>query len=465
MIPKWPHVRLARMTLELATPLSISSGAFDPIYDMPLARDANGLPMIPGTALAGVLRAALPVEQRGMFGDLEHSARLEFSCARIHDSHDCPVDGLRLDRQSIWRDPILRPLLTTPPRRHHVRLNEYGTAEDTGKFDRCIVPGGHRFSCELRLWSATQDAGHLDWEPLKTRLANPPRLGGGTRSGLGRFQILRWLEGQFDLTAPADFERWIQISRRLDAEPMGLAAVTLAADAFEDDLTLVLRPVGGWRIGDGSIPLGQGREPDRLPLVEEWIDWTSETGQPGGHLQPVVVIPGAGIKGALRHRTAFHLRRLQGWFAESKECDTERDLVKESLEQVFGVAPQSANEVGRAGRLYFEDIRLDCETAAPKTYPHNSIDRFSQGGRRGRLFSEEVLTGRSAWRIRIGVGEMNAVEPEVRQAFLLALDDLASGALAIGAGAAKGQGFLEPAEPINWSQIRERLQIMEDFSQ
>lgn len=464
MIPKWPHVRLARMTLELATPLSITSGAFDPIYDMPLALDANGLPTIPGTSLAGVLRAALPAQQRGMFGELEHSARLEFSFSRIHDSHDRPVDGLKLDRRSLWRDPILRPLLTTPPRRHHVRLNEYGTAADTGKFDRCIVPGGHRFSCELRLWSATQDEGRLDWDALKTQLANPPRLGGGTRGGLGRFRVQRWLEGQFDLTSPADFERWIRISRRLDAEPLGLAAETIAADDPGDDVTLVLRPVGGWRIGDGSIPLGQGREPDRLPLVEEWIDWTTETGQPSGHLQPVVVIPGSGIKGALRHRTDFHLCRLQGWFAESEGYEAERDLAKESLEQLFGVAPQSADVVGQAGRLCFEDIRLDCETAAPKTYPHNSIDRFSQGGRRGRLFSEEVLTGRSEWRIRIGVADMETVEPEVRQAFLLALDDLAGGALAVGAGAAKGQGFLEPAEPIDWCRIRERLQIMEDFS-
>ena len=48
-------LHVARFVLEARTALSVGSGGADGVYDHPIARDANGLPTIPGTSLAGVL--------------------------------------------------------------------------------------------------------------------------------------------------------------------------------------------------------------------------------------------------------------------------------------------------------------------------------------------------------------------------------------------------------------------------
>ena len=53
----YPYRSLARVVLEAKTPLCISSGEKDLVSDSMCIKDANGLPYIPGTTLAGVLRS------------------------------------------------------------------------------------------------------------------------------------------------------------------------------------------------------------------------------------------------------------------------------------------------------------------------------------------------------------------------------------------------------------------------
>ena len=50
---------IAQITIEAATPLSIGSGESHLVTDSPVCTDANGIPMIPGTSLCGVLRHSL----------------------------------------------------------------------------------------------------------------------------------------------------------------------------------------------------------------------------------------------------------------------------------------------------------------------------------------------------------------------------------------------------------------------
>ena len=55
---KYTHRYLARFVIEAETPLAVGSGERDVMTDRLVATDVNGLPYIPGTALAGVLRNA-----------------------------------------------------------------------------------------------------------------------------------------------------------------------------------------------------------------------------------------------------------------------------------------------------------------------------------------------------------------------------------------------------------------------
>ena len=154
-----PCVTVWRLVLEAQTALSISTGRGDGVNDVVLAQDANGLPMLPASAVAGVLRQAWAARHteaatKAVFGfaegDRGQASRLAVSHGHIHDQHDMPVLGL--DNRA-ERDELLRPLLTRRPiLRQRVRINHRGAADDQGLFDRSVLPAGHRFSLEILLW-------------------------------------------------------------------------------------------------------------------------------------------------------------------------------------------------------------------------------------------------------------------------------------------------------------------------
>ena len=58
-------VHIARFSLQARSALSIGTGGTDGVFDHPIVRDANGLPLIPGTSLAGVLRRPRPLRASG----------------------------------------------------------------------------------------------------------------------------------------------------------------------------------------------------------------------------------------------------------------------------------------------------------------------------------------------------------------------------------------------------------------
>lgn len=75
----FPIRYIARIVLEAETPLSIGSDnvLFD--QDSPVQKDWNGLPIIPGTAITGFLRAKLQSYPKigVLFGDLADKIRIE----------------------------------------------------------------------------------------------------------------------------------------------------------------------------------------------------------------------------------------------------------------------------------------------------------------------------------------------------------------------------------------------------
>ena len=56
MATKYTHRFLARLIIEAKTPLAVGSGEKNIMTDALVATDVNGLPYIPGTTIAGVLR-------------------------------------------------------------------------------------------------------------------------------------------------------------------------------------------------------------------------------------------------------------------------------------------------------------------------------------------------------------------------------------------------------------------------
>lgn len=461
MNPTLPHHYVARLTLEALSPLSIAAGGADGVFDVRLVRDANGLPALPGTTLAGVLRhlhhvvhGASSTDQ--LFGYQAHdqgeASAVQVSWGAIQDSRGQPVDDLLLGENRTERlsDPLLAAALATdlvPIHRDRVRIGPRGAASDSGKFDRAVLPAGHRFSAEIALWSAS--AGDSRWEQLLTLLKHPLfRLGGGTRAGLGRVSIVEARSAHFDLRNPSDRSEFARIRRTL-ADTAALTDLPLTRPARDERFVsgaLSLAPRHFWRIGQGDQPNRldrEGKPADLLPKMESRVVWADGR----GHVTPsALVVPASSIKGVLAHRTAFHSHRFAKRWAKTRPSATATaDAASPEQEEIFGFARDDRatgpNEAGRAGRFLLDDGYLTFDLNDIGLMMHNSIDRFSAGVRDHMLFMEELVWRRS---IRLPfVIDTDGITSDGRRAFRQALSDLCSGQVPIGAGSSRGHGFCD----------------------
>jgi CRISPR/Cas system CMR subunit Cmr4 (Cas7 group RAMP superfamily) len=443
-----PIVNVARVTVQTRVPLSIGAGRGDGIFDTLVVRDANGLPVIPGTSLAGVLRHAYQ-RRHGkdaanvLFGyadrDEGTASRVQLSWGHIHDSCNHPVEGLV---QEIV-DPILAPLVREAlPHRERVHISDRGVATDMGKFDRSFVPKGHRFTFELTLWSDTDSEVWADLLQLIT--SADFRLGGLTRSGFGKLHIERFTSARFDLRDPSDLERYAHLSPRL-GDKSGLEELALLSGRELRRWTHIqikLKPEGGWRIGQGKISLtrGGGKQADLLPQSEVCVLWKNDQGYFG---KREIVVPATSVKGALSHRVAFHYNCLIGNWATSENA---KEYVKENqcdaVRTLFGFA--KGDSEGSAGRMLIDDVYLenDPDRIKPQVQLHNSIDRFTGSVRDGALFGEENLYG-DGFALDLDIEHCDDLErdPKIMEALRRALQDLVSGRLALGAASARGLGY------------------------
>ncbi|HOX46068.1 MAG TPA: RAMP superfamily CRISPR-associated protein [Myxococcota bacterium] len=450
---------LARVTVELQSPLAIGSGAWDDLLDSPFVVDANDLPTLPGTSLAGVLRAAWlqargEAEAKKVFGHQERdqgeASRVWISFGAIHGQDDRPV-APRMRHEDIERDPLLR-LARVPLVRQHVRIDHRGAAEGHGLFDRSMVAAGHRFTFELEV----RDEDESILRGLLGLFADGSvGLGARTRSGLGALRLVQALGRRFDLRKKADREAYAEVPADLRIDmPRGvlepLQPGATGPSTGELVARLELRPRGFWMIGGGRPAEGAGKAPDINPYREARVVW--EKGQGRLDLDRLeLVVPASAIKGALRHRAAFHLNRLQRRFADQAGAALERfdGTNHPDVQSLFGCMLE--HDEGQAGRVRVGDLRFAKQPDSQRM-THVSLDRFTCGPVDGALFEEEALWKGGPWQleVRVQTGALGAgdkrvpdVPLEAREALRLALEDLVGGRLQIGAGSGRGHGWLE----------------------
>ncbi len=408
----------ARITLEARAPLMIGSGHEDALADVLLARDVNGLPVLPATSIAGVLRHRFrPEEARAFFGFQDaqdgHASPLTFTDGLFHWQDDRPRDGIVFDPEDFKDDPFVEiGKRDHPVRRDHVRLNERGTVEGDGKFERSAAPAGSRFTFEI---TQRGDGGALD--AVLAEVEKGLWLGGATRSGYGEMTCIARGRETLDLGDAQGRKRYVELM----AQDLGSRDIEMCpVDAAE---------AAGWMLQgriEGPLLVGaasDAAEYDRVPYREAAIVWSDD----GPQIREVVVVPASAIKGALRHRTLFHLRR-QGHGA-----------AREAIDVLFGSATDGGG--GQAGMLRF----CDAVVAEPKHFKmtHVGIDRFTAGSRRGVLFTDQAL-----WRPELTIRILPLegfpdTDCSCRNAFKAALADLATGRLGLGADWGDGLGVFK----------------------
>ncbi|MCH7306287.1 RAMP superfamily CRISPR-associated protein [Acinetobacter sp. NIPH 1869] len=458
MISSRPHFYLLNMTLQAQNAHAIHTGHGDTTHDSLVVRDANGLPTLPGTSMAGVLRHQYQnlygkQQAQDLFGFAQGSAGqtswLNVSWGLVHNSQNQAQEGLLNTAQ--LQDPLLEQLLNQKPIvRQRVRLTDKGVTDGTGKFDTTLIPAGVRYSTCVSYWCDGSQASQTQWQNFIDLLKNYPlRIGQGARNGYGLFNIIDLYQGHWDLRTVEGRQNYSQRPRHR-SNHQGLEKLALSSTHSMVQATLNLQAESNWRIGGGEQYLealqdGQ-RIPDLLPMHETKVTWQGSKASIG---EQFYLLTASAIKGALRHRVAFHYNCLTGHFVDDDSAfETDENP---AINKLFGFAK---DKDGKAGVLAFHDIYLQQQQI--QVDMHNKIDRYTGGVITGALFSEAVLW-QSQVQIKIDILKPTAqIDKNAKQALALALQDLADGWLPLGASGSRGLGvFQNNGQGVVWSDAEQ----------
>lgn len=426
-------IAVMRLTLELRSPLRIGSGDNDPLFDAPVVRDAFGDYRIPGSSLAGAIRAfADTTGMAGLFGDGGENS--EASAVEFSDGFLVDWDGeTTLAKRLRDERPTMPAVLEVQDR---VRIDHHsGTAADGGKFDAEIVPQGLRFRVEIGCVERGDAANRLGGAAVLGSIlaaleAGHVRLGAEVTNGLG---TVRPVAGSVtheihDLASPAGLVAARGMPAAID-EPLrssgSLPSVVperavAVSDAVGGTVHVRFRADGPILVGGSQRPRPRGVDPVTADLL---FGHTLVADYTQAQFVSRPWIPGSSLKGVLRHRVRHVLEAVGHPDAEH------------AVDSWFG-------SVGKDGatssRITVHGHVLDDEK--PTVVQHVAIDRLTGGSLRGALYSEAPI-----WRDGLVIDvtlELNQLPVDGAAALAHALLDMGTGSLPIGGGVNRGNGRL-----------------------
>lgn len=458
-----------RLCIETSSPLAIQTGQVQDLGDNQLVMDANHLPMIPATSMAGVWRSLVSSElsletAELWFGSTHARALLNITNGYVHNSQNQPCTGL-MAQADIDKDALLQELQGCDEsksgivRRDRTALNDRGVVARTAKFEQLLLPAGLRFSFKIRAVLDGDQAEQLN--RVFTQLLNPAfALGSSVSNGLGKFSVVESLSGMQTIAlhnetrqqakAVISFNRAWQVP----TEPLPLEGAT--PDCL---VKLPLVCEGTWAIGTGRETLLQHdvKKLDNVSSVyrENRYDFSAQ------QFRSSVLAPGSSIKGLIAHRVQFHLNALEGVFAEQSDvefpiysttpkntCEQYQSNIEAFFnrrsavfEALFGKVNKHNEQSAKAGMLHVEDALVAYRDEDIQLRTHNKIDRFSGGVIDQMLFFEEVLSN-VKFTVVINLTPRGkallAQEPMLCTALARTIRDLQTGRLAVGAKTGRG---------------------------
>ena len=413
---------VAQIILEATTPLKTASGKSDFFVDEPVLKDWNGLPMILGTSIAGVLRKSFKGEKFNIFGE-ESGSRLLVSNAHLLDENQKLHHSLGIENRTEFLQRY-----SSLPIREHTAITHRGVAKEHSKFDEEVVFAGSRFKFELEFIGDEED--EAIWQTILELLKSPLfRLGGGSSKGFGEMKVVSCLESSYIIgknyqDKPSDLNKSIGKEIKLESSSdVCIYKITLKPDSFFSF---------GAGFGDDEV--------DDVSVTEEIVKWNKE--QQGYFSKKQLLLPASSLKGALSHRVAFHYNKIKKIYADKIDLEDFDKYIGENNEAVatiFG-ASKSHKFEGK-GKALFSDIFQEFNEDEVKIFDHVKIDRFTGGAIESALYNEKVNAQKDSWSIEIVLEK--ALDEDIKKAFENSLDDLCKGLLPLGGKVNRGHGIFE----------------------
>jgi len=426
---KYTHRYLAKIVLEADSPFNISTGRDNLETQSPAIRDINGLPYLPSSSIAGVLRHAIGDETaKSFFGSLESDtgSRIIFTDGVMIGKEGIALDGIM---EIDFNDNFYRHFCRLPIR-HHVKINEKGTGVDRAKYDHEIVYKGTRFVFEIIMYSDGTNQQQFEEVIEKLRDSNFA-LGGKTRRGLGRMKVVKCEKAILDLRKTEDLNAYLDKSASLK-EPfsryVGMPTETTDPDGWTKyEMTLTPNDYFLFRAGESDD------NRNAIPTTEAYIQWDDD--QKPRFVEGCVLLPGSSIKGAIAHRTAYHWNRL----IENKSLSSVGDR-NPAVRTIFGYV---YGDNARRGNCLIPDIieETPLTNMDKKLFNHVTIDRVTGGASQTALFSEQAVYRKGVtYPLDILVKNEALSDATIREAFECALRDIVNGCLPLGGLTNRGYG-------------------------
>ena len=378
------------------SPLRIGAGETEET-DSDIVLDRKGLPFVPGSSLAGVLRSLMDSEAVDkVFGDekMENESSIIISDATLVDE---PLDS---DIAITIRDGI--------------ELDEWGVTVKGHKYDFQVVESKIPYRAVLEL-----ESDEVDYEELVDRLVNEVCIdglsfGARTSRGYGRMDARAkkrvfefpqnlddWLEfDPFDKNSFTDCEEFDNAT-----ENISNTKVINVSFHVKDTFAIRVSTARSERLDDGTIP-------DSVPLL-------NKEGKP--------VITGTSWAGSFRH----HMNRL---VREMQVDDESRNQCIKDINNYFGV--MEGDEKKRSSIAFSE---TSIEGGKSEVVMRNAVDRFTQATRNGALFTSQVWKGgKGVLSITLGIDDS-----KINRYLAMTLMDMDMGLLSFGGEASIGRGLME----------------------
>ncbi|MCR5772564.1 MAG: hypothetical protein K6G87_15200 [Butyrivibrio sp.] len=406
------------LSFEQSSPVRIGNGRHEE-SDSDLMLDGRGLPFIPGTSLAGIIRhQALSM---GMSQETEN--RL---FGTVLPSLKPGGDPIIEKSAVIFGDAVLDKTITKDDivfgRRDGVGLNDWGTAKKTSKFDFQIAESGCSFYSIIE-WTGNDEQYDTEIdgiiEPiLKHYVADGIMVGARTSRGYGEFK-LSVKRRLFDF--PKDLNDWINAFNPYDRESFKDSfELTGELKGLDTVLEIKFRATSQYsvRVNTARTELAEdGSVPDSVPME-------NHKGNP--------VVPGTAWAGAFRH----HMRALLRDTGISEDSD---EMLK--VDELFGIAPGSGS-IGKSKLGFSETELLIKDKAAQKSsVMRTAIDRFTAAPSNTALFTNMVYSGGEGT-LKITYRK-NSIDYRYLELLAACICDLHLGLITLGGEASVGRGTMQ----------------------
>ena len=455
-------------------PLSVGGSGVGDQVDLDVAVDGEGTYCIPGTSLAGPMRAWLA---ENIESDENVKDDIVSGLFGYIDDNNGQASPLFIEDSSVESaENVIRE------RRHGIKIQENtGTTKEGFFYTHALLPKGTRFPLvmELDLVESKSESENASYdENTKRRVAalgriiealqnGEVRFGACKTRGFGKLKLENLEVGYYDFSDPKALDAWLDgdCAPESGMEIFGKFFKPEVEDKEKDkcrhEIKIGWEPASAIMVKSGK----DGMDAAMLPLM---------SGCSGGL---VPVIPGASLKGGLRAQAQKILNTLFSCNEHTDEDAPHLKLVKE----LFGTTQN-------AGRLGVQDVycrlekpisnenwleeKADALERFGQKQQHVAIDRFTGGASDGALYSARPVKKSLSWdpiQLTLDLSERKAECPEkkaassekkvsfteeqknILKAFVkLLIRDLKDGYIPVGFGSRRGLGEIKVTEEVQY---------------